>query len=176
LNKETTRWEYWGIPIIIVCGALLHFVFEWSGRLPIVGAIAAVNESVWEHFKLGFWPALFYGIIGYFKLKQSRQNYWFAKAAGIYLIPLVISLVFYTYTAILGDEILAIDIGSFVLAVVICQIISLKIINRKALPRWLNVTGVAVLALMAAAFIAFSYYPPHLPLFMDGPTGTYGIP
>ena len=51
--------------IIGIAGTLFHFIYEWSGENPIVGAIASVNASVWEHLKLLFFPALFYIIIEY---------------------------------------------------------------------------------------------------------------
>ena len=40
-----------------LAGAGLHFVYELC-PLPIVGLFAPVNESVWEHLKLFFWPFL----------------------------------------------------------------------------------------------------------------------
>jgi hypothetical protein len=50
-NRTILTWELCGIVFVFLLGALLHFVFEWSGESKIVGAMASVNESVWEHFK-----------------------------------------------------------------------------------------------------------------------------
>jgi hypothetical protein len=174
MDKTLSKWEFWGIVIISVVGSLLHFTFEWSGRLAFVGAFAAVNESVWEHFKIAFMPAFVYAIIEYFALKRHRQNYWFAKAIGIYAIPIIIGAIFYSYTAIIGHEILAVDIGSFIFAIAIGQIIS-RMIILKHVSGGLNTLGVMALVLLALAFVVFTFYPPHLPIFLDGPTGTYGI-
>jgi len=58
-------WESAGIILIVVLGSVLHFAFEWSRRWTPVAMIAAVNESVWEYLKLGFWLALAYAILGY---------------------------------------------------------------------------------------------------------------
>lgn len=58
MNKYLLKWGISGIFFVFLLGALLHFVFERSGNLPIVGAIASVNESVCEHFKQGFWLAV----------------------------------------------------------------------------------------------------------------------
>lgn len=176
MDKSLAKWEYWGIAAIAVTGALLHFVFEWSGSLPWVGIIAAVNESVWEHFKIAFWPVLIYAIIEYFVLKNSRQNFWFAKTIGIYAIPIIIGVIFYSYTAVIGHEILAVDISSFVIAIALGQIISKKIIAGKPVPGWWNYAGIALILLYAVSFAIFTFYPPHIHMFLDGPTGTYGIP
>jgi hypothetical protein len=56
-NKSVLLFELVGIVFIIFLGSALHFTFEWSGNQPAVGIFSAVNESVWEHLKLAFWPA-----------------------------------------------------------------------------------------------------------------------
>jgi hypothetical protein len=176
MNKSVRKWEYIGIAVISVVGSFLHFLFELAGKWAPVGAIAAVNESVWEHFKIGFWAAIFYLIFEYFYQNKSFRNFLFAKAVGIYSIPVVIAIVFYSYTAIIGHEILVVDITTFVVAIAICQIISYNISKIQTLPRWTNVLGLALLVIMAVAFVIFTYYPPHLPVFLDSVTGKYGIP
>ena len=45
-----------GILCVSILGTLLHFTYRWSGRNPLIGLIAPVNESVWEHMKLLFFP------------------------------------------------------------------------------------------------------------------------
>ncbi len=175
MDKSLSKWEFWGILIISVVGSLLHFTFEWSGKLGFVGVFAAINESVWEHFKIAFMPAFVYAIIEYFTLKKSRHNFWFAKAIGIYAIPIIIGAVFYSYTAVIGHEILAVDISSFIVAIALGQIISRKIILMKPVDGGLNTVGFMALILFALAFAVFTFYPLHLPVFLDGPTGTYGI-
>lgn len=73
MKELLLKWELWGILAISIVGAILHFVFEWSGGWNPIGIIAAVNESVWEHFKIAFWPALFYGIAEYSLLKRAAK-------------------------------------------------------------------------------------------------------
>ena len=109
MRKSILRWELLGIIFVFLFGALLHFVFEWSGESKIVGAIASVNESVWEHFKQGFWPMCLYASIEYCYLRKHIQNFAAAKAVAVYLIPIITALIFYGYTAIIGEEILIVD-------------------------------------------------------------------
>ena len=176
LNKTIKKWELIGIAVISIVGSFLHFLFELAGKWTPVGAIAAVNESVWEHFKIGFWPAVFYMIFEYFYFKKSFRNFLFAKAIGIYSIPIVIAVIFYSYTSIIGHEILPVDILTFIVAIAICQLISYNISKIQTLPKWLNIFGLVLIIILAAAFIVFTYYPPHLPVFRDSVTGQYGIP
>jgi hypothetical protein len=88
-------------------------VFEWSGESRIVGLFASVNESVWEHFKQGFWPMCLYAAIEYRFLRGHTNNFLTAKAVAVYIIPIITGLVFYGYTAIIGEEILIVDILIF---------------------------------------------------------------
>ena len=176
MRRSGLRWELAGIPVIAILGSVLHFVFEWSGQWDPVGVIAAVNESVWEHLKLAFWPALLYAVLEYPYLKGSTDNFMIAKAIGIYLMPVAIVAIFYSYTAIIGHEVLWIDILTFWVAVAIGQLISYRIMVARKLPDWLNKLGLALLFLLAIAFGVLAFHTPRLPIFEDATTGAYGIP
>jgi len=175
MNKKVLRWDLIGIAVISVLGSVLHFAFEWSGEWEPVGVIAAVNESVWEHFKIGFWPALFYSIFEYRFLRKSTNNFAIAKAAGIYVIPIAIAVLFYSYTAIIGKEIFIVDILIFVIAVGLGQLTSYRILTLKPLPNILHGFGIFLIVILAVAFGLFTFYPPRLPIFQDALTGGYGI-
>jgi len=175
MKRSILRWELVGIAIISVVGSALHFVFEWSGNWAPVGVIAAVNESVWEHFKLAFWPALFYAILEYPFFRRSTNNFMLAKATGIYVMPIAIAVIFYSYTAVIGHEILIVDILSFFIAVAIGQLTSYKILTIRQLPAWLDKLGLVLVILLAIAYGVFTFYPPHLPIFRDAVSGGYGI-
>jgi hypothetical protein len=175
-NKTVLIYELIGIVFIIFLGSTLHFAFALSGNQPVVGAFSAVNESIWEHLKLAFWPALLLTVIEYPLLRKAANNFFIAKAIGVYLMVTIIPLVFYSYTAFSGKSIFAIDISSFVVAVLIGQLLSYKILIYRQLPRNLNKIAFAAIILLAIAFILFTYYPPQLQIFKDSLTGKYGIP
>ena len=176
MKNMVLRWELQGIIFVFLLGALLHFVFEWSGESRIVGLIASVNESVWEHFKQGFWPMCIYSAIEYKFLRGRSNNFLTAKAAAVYLIPTITGLVFYGYTAIIGKEILMVDIVIFLVAIIIGQLTSYKIMTSARLPMYTNFISPIFIMLLALVLMLFTFYPPHLPIFLDGNTGTYGIP
>ena len=176
MEWSVRKWELLGILFISCLGAMLHFVFEWSGEWAPVGVIAAINESVWEHLKIAFWPALIWAGIEYRPLKDSVKNFTFAKAAGIYVMPLVITGLFYAYTSATGREILAVDIVIFVVAIALGQLASYRIlISPRQLPDWSGKLAVAGLISLAVLFIVFTFNTPHTPLFLDPGSGTYGL-
>jgi len=174
-KKRILLWELGGIAFIVILGSLLHFVFEWSGGALPVAWLAAVNESVWEHLKLGFWPALIYAALEYSRFGKSTNNFFFAKTLGIYLIPITIVVLYYVYTAILGHGLLIVDIAIFVVAVIVGQLVSYKLLTASPLPEKLNRFASIALVILGILFVLFTFYPPHFHLFKDPVTGGYGI-
>jgi hypothetical protein len=174
-GKSALGYELVGIVFIVIIGTVLHFTFEFSGDQPVVGVFSAVNESVWEHLKLGFWPALVWALVEYRSIKKSTNNFLLAKTVGIYLIPIIIPILFYSYTAVLGESVLVIDILTFVISVIVGQFVSYKLLTYRELPGMLNKISLVALVLLGVAFVLFTFYPPHLPLFRDPVTGEYGI-
>jgi len=175
-NRSVFVYELVGMIFIIVLGSVLHFTFEWSGGNPVVGAFSAVNESVWEHLKLVFWPALLFMLIEYVPLRKTANNFVLAKTAGVYLAIIIIPIIFYSYTAITGKSIFFIDISTFVVAVIIGQISSYKLLTHKKLSESFDRISLILLVLLGIAFALFTFYPPQLAVFRDPNTGKYGIP
>jgi len=176
--RRILRWEMWGILFIVLLGALLHFTFELSsGWLPL-GVISAVNESVWEHLKLAFYPSLFLTLIEYFLLFRPQKpfsGFLFSRALGTLAMPLIIVAIFYSYTSFTGESILAVDLSSFVIAIVAGQFISYLLVRRFAFPHWADATGLFIFAAGILLFAIFTFYPPYLGIFQDPVSGQYGI-
>jgi hypothetical protein len=174
-TRTILRYELVGALFIILLGSMLHFTFELSGYNPIVGAFSAVNESVWEHLKLGFWPAILWAIIEYWKIKKESNNFFLAKTVVPYTITAIIPLIFYSYTSVTGESIFIIDIMSFIVAVIIGQYLSYRLLLHKQLPPNLEKIALTALLLLSIAFIVFTFYTPQLPPFQDPISGEYGI-
>jgi hypothetical protein len=170
-------WEAGGALFTILAGSALHFAFAWSGEWRPVALIAAVNESVWEHLKLAFWPALLWALVEMRVLGAEPGRFWAAKSLGLLVAPLVIVAVFYGYTAILEDNLLILDIGTFVLAVIAGHAVSAWLLARPA-PRRSSLRRAAhlLLAAQVLAYASFTYFPPRLGLFEETRSGVYGIP
>ena len=173
-KRSVFYYELLGMTLIIILGSLLHFSFEWSNYNSLIGVFSAVNESVWEHLKLGFWPTLLYAIIEYRFVKKYANNFWLGKAACVSVIPVVIVITFYSYTAFL-EESLLIDILTFMIAIIIGQLVSYKLLINRRLSEKFTIISLVVLAIWSLIFIVFTFYPPHIPIFQDPVTGGYGV-
>ena len=174
-TKRVATYEIIGMLFIIFLGSALHFTYELSGKLTIVATFSAMNESVWEHLKLAFWPSLIWLLIEYLALKKQTNNFLTAKTLGTYLMVVMIPIIFYLYTSITGKSIFAIDITSFIVAVVVGQIVSYKLLKKNQLPRITDKVAIVILVVLGIAFIVFTFYPPHLPIFQDLISRGYGI-
>ncbi|MFX0059133.1 MAG: DUF6512 family protein [Candidatus Heimdallarchaeota archaeon] len=167
--------EILGAFFVIIIGAVFHFIFEWSNQWLPLGAIAPVNESVWEHLKLVFWPLIFFSIIEYFPIKNEANNFLLSKLVAIVIAEITILVTFYSYTAVLGTEILLVDILSFIIGVILGYIASYRILKLKTAPNWSMIASFATIILLGIIFVVFTYFPPEIPLFEDPETGMYGI-
>ena len=174
-DKRSIFWyELVGIVVIIILGTLLHFTFEWSGFQEIVGVFSAVNESVWEHLKIAFMPSILWLIIDYRYVYKKTNNFFFAKALGIYTIMVIIPVIFYTYTIFIEHN-LTIDVLSFMFAIIVGQLVSYKMLTLKKISKNLKLISIVAIIILGIAFVVFTFYPPQIPLFQDPNTGEYGI-
>jgi len=175
MKEKILRLEIIGTFFIIVLGSLLHFTFEWSKRFWLVGAFSAVNESTWEHLKLAVMPAFLWMLIEMKLIKERPENFFFAKTKGIYAMPFFIVLIFYSYKAILGKNFLVLDILTFMVAVILGQIITYQLMFWKNLPKIYNKIVLIFLFLLVISFLIFTFYSPHNFLFQDPINLNYGI-
>jgi hypothetical protein len=174
--KKAQRWEIIGIFVIIGFGTTLHFWFEWTDYWRPMALIAAVNESTWEHFKMAFWPGLFFSLIEYPFLRDETNNFFVAKFAGLLSMPIITTILFYGYTSLAGTHLLWADVIIFILSVIGGQWISLIILTRTGIWRpYVKKLALGGLILMVLAFSTLSYFPRKNFLFADPRTGEFGI-
>lgn len=151
--------------IVVVAGSLLHFTYEWSGRNPIVAVFAAVNESVWEHLKLAFWPALALGAM-HRLVRRQPPGWLLATAVRTLVPPVLIVVLFYGYTALLGTHHLVLDIATFAIAVGAGEVLGQRVAAGES-PREVRVAAAAAIIAAAVAFGVFSFRPPPWRLFEE---------
>ncbi len=172
-NINIVKFQLFSILFSLILGILLHFTFEWSDQNLIIGAFSAVNESVWEHLKLAFFPMFITTIIGYFIFKNLYPNFFCSKTIGILVAISFIVVFFFTYTGILGTNCAILDISSFIIAVIFGEYITLKrILNNKSCNK--RIYGL-IIGILFISFIVFTFYPLKINLFKDPITNNYGI-
>jgi hypothetical protein len=174
VENQLIRWEIAGFLFVIIFGTLIHFVYQWSGNNRMVGLFTPVNESTWEHLKLLLTPMVLFSIVEYFVVGKDYPNFIPAKALGILLGMIAILAIFYTYTGILGKNYLWADILTFILGVAVAYAYSWKIIKKQPIGASSQIIGIIIVFILILSFAVFSFYPPHIPMFLDPVTKSYG--
>lgn len=164
--------------VIFTIGAITHFLYEFLGKILIVGLLVPANESIWEHCKMILLPNVIWWV-GYYKFNKNtntinKDKFFTAMIVSILVSLIEIPMLYYFYTGILGKEIFIIDMIILYLALIIGQTLACHYYSRcdRALNIYLSIGIVIFLVLI---FALFTIYPPKLPLFMDIQTKRYGI-
>lgn len=175
MKKAIPYWQMVGFVFAAVAGTLLHFLFDWTGGNVVAALFSAVNESIWEHLKLLFYPMVAFAVTQYFFWGKEVDSFWCIKLIGILLGLVLIPVVYYTYTGILGVNADWFNITIFFLAAGIVFWVETKLFQRGFACKVGSKTAVALIVLIAAVFTVLTFAPPQIPFFQDPLTGTYGF-
>jgi len=148
---------------VVLLGVFLHFAYELSGENPIVGLFALVNESVWEHLKLLFYPMLVLTLWDLFTTQKNNLCFLPARTMGILAGFAFIVVVFYTITGILGFNVAWLNILMYLLGVAFTFWVEKK---RSTYCNNMGVKlAITVLILFVILFSIFTIAPPALGIF-----------
>ena len=166
-----------GIAFILctVLGVLSHFAFEFLGEGMLAGAIFPVNESIGEHLKLSFFPYLFLIPFEYIFYGRRVGNFIFGKFLGVLGALACVLGTYYTLNGAFGKMPDFVNIIIFVIATALSYIIPFVFYKHDtekcSICRIIAIIGFMAIAIM---MVAFSYYPPMIPLYLDPQGAGYG--
>ena len=143
-----------------VAGACLHFLYTLL-PCPATALVAPVRESLWEHVKLLYWPALAAGLFLHRRrpgLLGQRAFALLAAAAGMLALG-------YVYHIRLQGDALAVDILLYAAAMALALLLPPLLRG----PWWQEFRELLVLLVLAlgAATLLFTFLPPGGLLFAD---------
>ena len=176
MGGRVARWQLGGFLFVCAAGTALHFLYQWSGESVAAPPFAAVNESVWEHMKLLFWPMLLWAGAERAVLGGYSRGFWPAKALGTLLGLALIPALYYTYTGALDVSVMWVDIAIFFVAAAAAFLAETRMLARDWRCRGgARASALVLLLLLSAAFVLCTFVPPRFPLFRDPVTGFYGL-
>lgn len=151
---------------MIIVGSLVHNLYPWTDNTWIVGLFAPIDESLWEHFKLGYLAALLFIPIERFVLRKEGNTYAFARVTGIVILNLVVVAIFFTVRPVVPESArLAVDIGSYVVG---------SLVMGQVVRRWsdlpstlLRRVGLPAFVVMGIMFAAFTIWKPASIIFVE---------
>ena len=154
----------WGLvfTLAVLGGAALHFLYDvWPN--PLTAVLAPVNESVWEHLKLLYWPFLAAAFVLARGADDARGR-WCGLLVGLLAAPLLLLVAYYPLRYGFGVHGLWLDLLLYVLAMGAGAFLAYRLQHR-ALPGWLCGPLVIAAGIYGAALALFSFAPPDLPIF-----------
>ena len=174
MKRSMGIWQLLGFAVTSAGGTLLHFLYEWLDGATWVAPFSGVNESTWEHMKLLLWPMLVFAAVQRFFFSE-KAAYWCVKLRGILVGLFLIPLLFYTYNGVIGPSPDWVNIAIFFVSAAIAYGYEARLFQRDYTACKAPWVAIASLLGIALLFVLFTFLPPHLALFQDPVTGTYGI-
>lgn len=163
-----------GLVFSLAVGSLSHFFYEWSGGNIAAGIFFPVNESVWEHMKLVFFPFLVYFAIA-LPLTPTLNNRIFGAFAATFIAAGFIPVVFYTYTAFTGRAVLAVDVTTYGVGVFLGYLVAYKAFTHPRTSSVFCAAGVLGLIFISACYFTMTAFAPDFFLFVDPRNGRFGF-
>ena len=165
MEKTFSAWQYAGFIFTAIAGTLLHFAYDWSGQSVLLVPFAPINESIWEHMKLLFFPMFIFALIEYYFWGNKFDNFWCVKLIGMVLGLILIPALYYTYTGAFGIMVDFFNISIFFLAAAIVYSAETRLFENGYTCPISSRTAFIILCLIALSFVVFTFFPPRIPLF-----------
>lgn len=163
---QLKRYTLIGAIFVTALGTLSHFFYDLSNQNFIVGFFSPINESTWEHMKLVFFPMLLFSLFVISKSKESNPCITSAFLSGILIGTLLIPLIFYTYTGILGYNVFILDLLTFLLSVIGAFFVAYRLTLSCRMQEYTTLLWIAV-GVVFLCFLLFTIAPPDIALFAD---------
>lgn len=165
-------WAWIGATILL--GTFWHFGYELLAKNYVAGIFFPINESVWEHLKIIFYPMLVSGLVAYFVSKPKNAGIWLGLLVGSTVAMLATFFGFYLYSSIIGES-LILDILLFMASIVLGMYTSWFVTIRYKSATKLAVVSIFGLAVIAAVLTYLTIKPPKYGPFIEQSSNTYGI-
>ena len=174
--SRTLKWTLSGAVFTMITGTLLHFAYDWSGGSAFAAAFSAVNESTWEHMKLLFFPMFLFSVVQVCCIGRTYPNFLAARTVSILLGLVLIPVLFYTYTGVLGYHVDWVNVAIFFVAALAAFALDFRLLRQGRFSAlWQQVAGLVVLWGLAFCFVWCTFRPVPLALWQDPLTGAFGI-
>ena len=158
-----------------ISGVILHFLFNWTDESIIVAPFSAVNESIFEHMKLLFVPMFVFALYEQKYVKDNYSNFWCIKFRGIILGIVLIPVLHYTISGALGFIPDWVNIAIFFITAAISYYYETQRFNSDCKKDENCRDSLFTLIIIAVIFVILTFAPPHIPLFEDPLSSTYGF-
>lgn len=152
--------------VIGILGTVFHFLYALTNENFIAGLFFPVNESVFEHLKLLFYPTVLFSLFEYFTAEEKSENYWPAVVQSYLWGIGVILVLFYTLSGITGSDLGFINILIYWFAVFVSVRKKEVYVYENEYSKSAFYLSLLFILLSALAFAYFTVKPLNLGIFI----------
>jgi len=174
MKRSLTLWQTAGFIFTGIMGVVLHFLFDWTGGNIAVSFFSAVNESIWEHTKLLFFPMLIFAFVQKRYIGNNYTDLCCIKLSGMLKAIMGTIVLYYTINGVFGKTPDWINIAIFFIAVAFCCFLETRLYIKNTFSCNNPNVAFTILILISIIFVLFTFFTPQIPLFQDPITKTYG--
>ena len=148
--------------VATVVGACLHFLFDFFPN-GLTALLSPVNESLWEHLKLIYWPYLAAMFLLTRKAKGGCRGGWLLS---LLLISVAMLVVGYVFHIVLEQDSMAFDIGLYVVLMALGFWLPGRLSEHACKPPLRSALPFLTVVL-GCMLVLFTFLPPDHILFAD---------
>ncbi|MCR5718365.1 MAG: DUF6512 family protein [Oscillospiraceae bacterium] len=160
---KTIFWDLALLTVLLLSGTLLYYYVPYLTKIPILRSFLPVRGSVWELLKLLFFPTAVIALLRYLLTGKLQKGILTTYATGIALCELLMIVLLYTVSGILGMQHFWIDSSVICFCGLCLSLYMMRSANRQ---KCSNLPGAMALGFMTAGFLWFTEVPPQIGLFL----------
>ncbi len=156
-------------------GILFHFLFSLLNKSPFIAWLVPINESIFEHLKLLFYPFMMVSIIELIIRHQPLKNYLPYRILFITISTIILPILYYSFKACIGN-VGFINILLYFFCLIIAYLLSFIAEKKQLVPtKSMQLIALATAILLIFIFTLMTFMPPEIEIFRDPIKGTYGF-
>lgn len=166
MNKKLLCCEAAGVLFVAAGSFFMRRLYELCGGELLGILFGSVNHSIWESCKTLLLPYLLWAMLELLSLRLSLHRFAVAKAFAVCLLGGV-----YILLRLVQMN----PMTAFWVSVTAAFLLSFLLYSSPYDFGWLFAPAVCLLFFIAALYVSLTPFPPHRAIFLDQPTGMYGI-
>ena len=167
MKIKLKTWQIIGFIFTCVLGILLHFLYDLTGGSILVMPFSAINESIFEHMKLLFFPMFIFALIQSRYMEESYQDFWCVKFFGISCGTILIPVLYYTLNGAFGTLPDRSNIAIFFVTAAVSYILEAWLFGKENKICSSGENAFLALCLIAVIMASLTFLPLDIPLFWD---------
>lgn len=157
--------------IAFLLGALFHNLYPWSGNNTFVGLFFPINESIWEHLKLAFYPLILIWFLFVHRMRLEPEFRWVNRLTAclisILVSFLVITSLYYLLHSGFGLDGMLLHLSVYAIGLFCGQWLAVHVTFARRIPKWIGILCAILLSLQVLAFACLSLNPLAFPIFQS---------